>query len=502
MAHPTRTGDVVAFSFPPYQFDAETPGTLVAPSQFFGQHGYVPDVQDLAANINMRATFLAGGGPIAKGEVDGTVDRPRTDARLPARDRRAAAQPGQGAARRPQGRQRVQADLARRAERLPRAARPDDAAPFDGIAQTVGGAAYLATLFDEEFVAPRRAGPDPRGGRQRRRLAAELRPARGHARDRRRERVGPRRDLLRQPRVRLRRRAAAPAPGAGELPVPRDEHRRDLDRASFPPWVTPSIVFTVDGVKVGVIGAELQNTPELVSAGATAGLTFLAEASTDQGRVGAPPTGTGVQRPDRRHPPGHERRAEPDRQHRRQPRGSGPILGIADALADTTVDAMIVGHTHRISNLMRGDILITEGINAGTSYSVLQLMVHGGDVAWAGGATRVAKNLGVAERADVKAIVDQANAADGGAPQPGDRHAAERHPPGADAALRVRDGQHGRPTRCGRSTRASTRRSRTPAVFAPTSASRRRPPASSRARSPGARCSPCCRSATGRRSSP
>src|SRR6185295_2267693 len=26
MAHPTRTGDLVVFSFPPYQFDAETPG--------------------------------------------------------------------------------------------------------------------------------------------------------------------------------------------------------------------------------------------------------------------------------------------------------------------------------------------------------------------------------------------------------------------------------------------------------------------------------------------
>jgi 2',3'-cyclic-nucleotide 2'-phosphodiesterase (5'-nucleotidase family) len=37
-------------------------------------------------------------------------------------------------------------------------------------------------------------------------------------------------------------------------------------------------------------------------------------------------------------------------------------------------------------------------------------MVTGGDVAWAGGATRLAKNIGVAQRADVKAIVDDANA--------------------------------------------------------------------------------------------
>ena len=65
MAHPTRTGDVVAFSYPPYQFDAATPGTLVALSAFFGQHGYVPDVQNLNANINMRASFFAGGRALA-----------------------------------------------------------------------------------------------------------------------------------------------------------------------------------------------------------------------------------------------------------------------------------------------------------------------------------------------------------------------------------------------------------------------------------------------------
>ena len=70
MLHPTRTGDVVVFAYPPYQFDAETPGVLVAASHFFGQHGYVPDVQVLSANINMRATFLAGGTGIAKGQVE------------------------------------------------------------------------------------------------------------------------------------------------------------------------------------------------------------------------------------------------------------------------------------------------------------------------------------------------------------------------------------------------------------------------------------------------
>ncbi len=67
MAHPTRTGDLVVFSSPPYQFDAATPGTLIARSAFFGQHGYVPDVKNLRGNTNMRATFIAGGDAIDRG---------------------------------------------------------------------------------------------------------------------------------------------------------------------------------------------------------------------------------------------------------------------------------------------------------------------------------------------------------------------------------------------------------------------------------------------------
>ena len=101
MAHPTRTGDLVVFAYPPYQFDAATPGTLVAPSAFFGQHGYVPDVQNLAANINMRATFLAGGGAIRPNAVASGLrtHRPGADHRLLAGHPRTAARPGRRAPR-------------------------------------------------------------------------------------------------------------------------------------------------------------------------------------------------------------------------------------------------------------------------------------------------------------------------------------------------------------------------------------------------------------------
>ena len=59
--HPSRSGDVVVVFRPPYQTDAQTPGQLVAPSQFFGQHGYLPNLVDLKDNINMHATFVAAG---------------------------------------------------------------------------------------------------------------------------------------------------------------------------------------------------------------------------------------------------------------------------------------------------------------------------------------------------------------------------------------------------------------------------------------------------------
>jgi predicted AlkP superfamily phosphohydrolase/phosphomutase len=64
--HPNRSGDVVVVFRPPYQTDAATPGTLFAFSQFFGQHGYLPELVDLEHNVNMHATFVASGPGVRK----------------------------------------------------------------------------------------------------------------------------------------------------------------------------------------------------------------------------------------------------------------------------------------------------------------------------------------------------------------------------------------------------------------------------------------------------
>ena len=52
----------------------------------------------------------------------------------------------------------------------------------------------------------------------------------------------------------------------------------DEDTGDYPDFIQPSAVFRVNGARVGVIGATVHNTPELVAAGNTEGLAFLDEA--------------------------------------------------------------------------------------------------------------------------------------------------------------------------------------------------------------------------------
>jgi 2',3'-cyclic-nucleotide 2'-phosphodiesterase (5'-nucleotidase family) len=407
MAHPTRTGDLVAFAYPPYQFDAETPGTLVAPSAFFGQHGYVPDVKDLAANVNMRATFLAGGKGIAKGTVTArTIDLAPTLAFI------------LGVPEPQMSEGKVLLSVVKGAPSYKpisivgltdfHGQLDPSTLAFDGINTSVGGASYLATMFDEEFANLPGPGLLLTSGDN---VGAS--PANSGL-------------LEDMPTIDVENAWGLDATSLGnhEFDYGIDRLKAHIERADFPflasnvvetatgkipGWLDGSSkVFVVNGIKVGVIGAELKDTPELVSAGATAGLSFLDEGpriKAESKRLKA--KGVNVQvvvihqgTANGKNPIGNAAGQTWD----------GPILAIADQLQDTTVDAMFVGHTHRISNLQYGKFPILEGYNAGMSYSVAQLIVRDGDVVWTGGATRVAKNLGVTGRADVKAIVDDANA--------------------------------------------------------------------------------------------
>ncbi|MGH3320523.1 MAG: alkaline phosphatase family protein [Streptosporangiaceae bacterium] len=59
--YPPRRGDVVVVARAPYQFEAPTPGKVIALSHFFGQHGYLPDTVDIRHDVNMHAVFVAAG---------------------------------------------------------------------------------------------------------------------------------------------------------------------------------------------------------------------------------------------------------------------------------------------------------------------------------------------------------------------------------------------------------------------------------------------------------
>ena len=182
----------------------------------------------------------------------------------------------------------------------------------------------------------------------------------------------------------------------------------DEDTGEAPDFIQPSKVFRVNGVRVGVIGATVRNTPELVAAGNTEGLEFLDEAE----RIARESAKLRRQGVDVQVVVIHEGAVAGNNAvgATAPTPWSGPIIEIVNKLQDTTIDVVIAGHTHRAANTVVGRIPVLEGFNAGVSYSVAQLMVRGGDVAWVGAATRVAKNLGVAQRADVKAVVDKANA--------------------------------------------------------------------------------------------
>ena len=415
MAHPTRTGDVVAFSYPPYQFDAATPGTLIARSAFFGQHGYVPDVQDLKSNTNMRATFLAGGDAIDRGVVHDvrSIDLAPTAAFLldiP------VPQHSQGT---------VLLDMLDDGHRytpVPIIGLNDFHGQLDPASATiagrntlageiaavsVGGAGQLATWFDEEaahlpgetllLAAGDNVGASPPNSALLQDIPAidvenlwgmDATSYGNHEFD-----FGLERILLHN------ERADFPFLSANII---------EEATGQSPSWSPPSTVLTVNGVQVGVIGATVKTTPELVKAGATEGLLFDDEATrihAESERL----SGLGI-------------KVQVVVIHEGATLGAntidgvagspwqGPIMAITEALQDTSVDLVIAGHTHRITNTVVGHIPVIEGVNAGGSYSVAQLMVRNGDVEWVGGATRVAKTLGVAPRADVKAVVDAANA--------------------------------------------------------------------------------------------
>ena len=127
--HPNRSGDVVVVFRPPYQTDASTPGQLIAFSQFFGQHGYLPEPRRTSQrNMNMHGTFIAAGAghPQDRANRGRPRHRRRTDDRVPDGHPGHAEREGEDPLRNSTSREDHKGDHDPRHLRLPRTAGPAD----------------------------------------------------------------------------------------------------------------------------------------------------------------------------------------------------------------------------------------------------------------------------------------------------------------------------------------------------------------------------------------
>ena len=299
---------------PPYQFDAATPGTLIARSAFFGQHGYVPDVQDLDSNTNMRATFLAGG--------DG--DRPR---RRPTTCAASTSRPTAAFLLDIPVPQQSQGDRAARHAR----ATATDYKPLSiiGLNDFHGQLDQTTTPIDGLHRRPSAARRSSRRCSTRRRDRLPGRTLLLAAGDN----VGaspPNSALLEdRPAIDVENAWGLDATSFGnhEFDFGVERILAHQERADFPflsaniveeatgrrpDWLKPSTVFSVNGVRVGVIGATVKTTPELVPRRRHRGPVVPRRGRADPQGVErlAPARRQGA---DRRHPRGRGARRQRDR---------------------------------------------------------------------------------------------------------------------------------------------------------------------------------------------
>ena len=150
------------------------------------------------------------------------------------------------------------------------------------------------------------------------------------------------------------------ASGTRRLPVPGRQHRRHGDRWRTRTGWRARDVFQYGGIRIGVIGIGLETTPELVSAGRHRGPHVPARGRDDPDGI-REAAASGRQGAGRADPRGHRRRDEHDR--RRSPACRGKARSSPSPKASRTPrsTSIIAGHTHRVSNLMVGDILVAEG---------------------------------------------------------------------------------------------------------------------------------------------
>lgn len=410
--HPNRSGDVVVVTAPPYQSDAGTSGVAIALSHFFGQHGFLPDYVSKVGNVDMHATFVAGGPGIKhKENVKGVraVDIAPTIAFL-------MDIPGTQNAR-----GRILYDLVRGAEDLTEVTLLDisdwhaqltplsEASDSFGPSFAIGGSAFLKTWFDT-YAAESGLSGDPKhpniiemaGGDS---FGGATPPISNFFGD--------------KPTPPIMNMMGIDIDGIGNHSFDRGQTylRTQLipladfpmvtsnvtyPNGTFPPEWSPSHVFKFGhGAKLGIVGCTTEETPQVVFPGnldpfvvtpavpavqaqtdkllkKTDGIVVLCHEGATGGTISDP---------------------------------IGPIVGIADALHN--VDAVIGDHddSQVISSRPNG-VLLTENRGKGIRFTRIRLVFGPGKegVVYKTADFHKPWNIGVTPDPDIQAKIDDLNA--------------------------------------------------------------------------------------------
>jgi 2',3'-cyclic-nucleotide 2'-phosphodiesterase (5'-nucleotidase family)/predicted AlkP superfamily phosphohydrolase/phosphomutase len=408
--HPSRSGDVVVVLRPPYQWDAASAGRVIAPSEFFGQHGYLPNLVRIGRNVNMHATFVAAGPGVRRHrQVDGVraIDLAPTLAyllRIPS----------------PQNaRGRILRDVVVGGNRLREITILDisdyhgQLIPLSEAADNVGGSGAANPAFNIGGAAFLRPWFDTF-----RREAEEgsLTIAAGDS-------VGATPPISSffgdKPTIELMNRMRFDADGLGNHNFDRGQAylREELiplanfdyvsanivdSRGRTPPEWSPSRVYHLDrGVKVALIGFSNDDLPTLVRPDALG--PFHVENSTDSvnaeaarlvgrhgidaivalGHLGA--TGGTLTDP------------------------TGPLVELADNVEN--VDAVVGDHTDQqvLAHRPNG-VLVTENRSKGIRFTRLLIVLDGNDVVYKTADFHKPWNIGVTPHAGIQARIDELNA--------------------------------------------------------------------------------------------
>ena len=410
--HPNRSGDVVVVLNPPYQFDAATPGQTIAFSQFFGQHGYLPETVNFASGVNMHGTFVASGPGVRKQEpVEGirAIDLAPTVSLL-------LNIPGPINARGkilynlfPSPGQFKEATILSMSDYHGRLVPESEAADnvtgsgTSNPSYAISGAAYLKPWIDWYRAEARNGSIFVTAGDS----VGATQPISNFFGD--------------QPTIEALNMMALSADTLGSHNFDRGQEylRTELiplsnfpylaanlvyPNGKFPPEWKPSYVFDFDGFKLGVIGYTLTELPQLIFLGyldpfvVTDPVTAVnAEASRLRskgklnaviavGHLGA--DGGTLTNPDP---------------------GMSPLLSFVDQL--TGVDAVIGGHTHKQYITSANGVLVVENLNYGLRFTRIRLVVDTNTKAVVYKTADFHKpwNIGVTPDPAIQALIDELN---------------------------------------------------------------------------------------------